>query len=195
MAAKPLHWLYGLVFFSQFKPSEPFLVDFLVDVKGFTNRSVYQDMFPIFTYASYSLARIARIETKRSLCSTLFHFVPLCSTLFHFVPLSSLQPRISAAFAHRHLVRAANRTSGALLRGCVWLRHSALHMDRRLPAAAAGASHCGRQLRLAFRSERRDLSDSESSRCEHECAGTGPHDESSAAIVQRWLCHLRGAAS
>jgi hypothetical protein len=27
-----LLWLYGLVFFSQFKPSEPFLVDFLVQV-------------------------------------------------------------------------------------------------------------------------------------------------------------------
>lgn len=54
MAAKALHWLYGLVFFSQFKPSEPFLVDFLVDAKGFTNRAVYQDMFPIFTYASCS---------------------------------------------------------------------------------------------------------------------------------------------
>ncbi|CAE8650070.1 unnamed protein product [Polarella glacialis] len=42
--------LYLMVFFSQFKPSEPFLVDFLVS-KGFTNKQVYKNMFPLYVYA------------------------------------------------------------------------------------------------------------------------------------------------
>ena len=40
-ARNGLLWLYGVVFFSQFKPSEPFLVDFLVDEKGFTNHEAF----------------------------------------------------------------------------------------------------------------------------------------------------------
>lgn len=43
--------LYLFVFFSQFKPSEPFLVNFLVDSKGFTNSEVYNAVFDLFVYA------------------------------------------------------------------------------------------------------------------------------------------------
>eukprot|EP00933_Yihiella_yeosuensis_P026815 TRINITY_DN20835_c0_g1_i1.p1 TRINITY_DN20835_c0_g1~~TRINITY_DN20835_c0_g1_i1.p1 ORF type:complete len:522 (+),score=61.69 TRINITY_DN20835_c0_g1_i1:78-1643(+) len=48
---RSLATLYLLVFFSQFKPSEPFLVDYLVEVKGFKNRQVFDDIFPLYVYA------------------------------------------------------------------------------------------------------------------------------------------------
>jgi len=39
-------------FLMQFKPSEPHLVPYLVDVKGFTNKQVNSDIFPVSLYAS-----------------------------------------------------------------------------------------------------------------------------------------------
>lgn len=50
----PYCYAYSLVlftFWSQFKPSEPFLVDFLIDMKGLSNAQIFQDIFPLFTYA------------------------------------------------------------------------------------------------------------------------------------------------
>jgi len=43
--------LYSIAFWSQFKPSEPFLVDYLVDSKGFTNHQVFQLVFPLYVYS------------------------------------------------------------------------------------------------------------------------------------------------
>lgn len=42
---------YG--FFIDFKPSEPFLVPYLIQTKGFTNDQIEQDIFPIWTYAYF----------------------------------------------------------------------------------------------------------------------------------------------
>jgi len=42
---------YG--FFVDFKPSEPFLVPYLIDVKKFTNEQVEQDIFPVWTYSYF----------------------------------------------------------------------------------------------------------------------------------------------
>lgn len=42
---------YG--FFIDFKPSEPFLVPYLIDVKGFSNDTIEQKIFPIWTYAYF----------------------------------------------------------------------------------------------------------------------------------------------
>lgn len=39
-----------VAFFNQFKPSEPFLVDFLIDDKGFSNKQVFDDLFNIYVY-------------------------------------------------------------------------------------------------------------------------------------------------
>lgn len=42
--------LYVLVFFAQFKPSDPFKVDYLVDVLGMPRFEVFNTLFPIRTY-------------------------------------------------------------------------------------------------------------------------------------------------
>jgi len=42
--------LYLFAFWSQFKPSEPFLVDYLLDAKGLTQPQVYQQIFDLFIY-------------------------------------------------------------------------------------------------------------------------------------------------
>lgn len=43
--------LAAFTFWTQFKPSEPFLVGFFIDVKGLSNGQVFNDVFPLFTYA------------------------------------------------------------------------------------------------------------------------------------------------
>ncbi|CAE7242110.1 unnamed protein product [Symbiodinium sp. CCMP2592] len=45
-----LLWLYLFAFWSQFKPSEPFLVDYLVEEKGINSQQVYQSVFDLFVY-------------------------------------------------------------------------------------------------------------------------------------------------
>jgi len=40
-------------FWIVFKPDEAYLVDLLVDVKGFTTEQVYQDIFPMWTYSYF----------------------------------------------------------------------------------------------------------------------------------------------
>lgn len=47
---RPLAILLCFVFFSQFKPSEPFLVDYFVDTKGFAIREVYTSIFSLYAY-------------------------------------------------------------------------------------------------------------------------------------------------
>eukprot|EP00439_Symbiodinium_sp_Y106_P024868 s1300_g3.t1 len=59
-----LLWLYGLVFFSQFKPTEPFLVDFLVEDKGFSNHEVYQEIFPLFVYSRFPLLIVTGLASE-----------------------------------------------------------------------------------------------------------------------------------
>lgn len=43
--------LCSFVFWSQFKPSEPFLVEYLAQSYGLTNRQVVQEVFPLFAYS------------------------------------------------------------------------------------------------------------------------------------------------
>ena len=40
-------------FFIVFKPSEAYLVDLLVEVKGFSTEQVYQNIFPMWTYSYF----------------------------------------------------------------------------------------------------------------------------------------------
>ena len=46
-----LLWLYLFAFWSQFKPSEPFLVDYLIEEKGIGSEQVYQDVLDLFVYS------------------------------------------------------------------------------------------------------------------------------------------------
>ena len=54
MAGAILALLYW--FFVIFKPSEAYLVDWLVNEKGFTSKQVYQDIFPMWTYSYFLFA-------------------------------------------------------------------------------------------------------------------------------------------
>ncbi|CAK9066067.1 unnamed protein product [Durusdinium trenchii] len=49
--AERLRWLYLFAFWSQFKPSEPFLVDYLIEEKGIGSEEVYQDVLDLFVYS------------------------------------------------------------------------------------------------------------------------------------------------
>lgn len=46
-----IFFAYG--FFIDFKPSEPFLVPYLIKVKGFTNDEIEEKIFPLWTYAYF----------------------------------------------------------------------------------------------------------------------------------------------
>jgi len=45
-----IYILYFFLFCFEFKPSEPFLVAFLVGTKGFANYQVYQEIFALYVY-------------------------------------------------------------------------------------------------------------------------------------------------
>jgi len=60
---------YG--FFIDFKPSEPFLVPYLINTKGFTNAQVEHDIFPIWTYAYFIAVVIC------GLLSEVFQYKPI----------------------------------------------------------------------------------------------------------------------
>lgn len=59
-----LFWLYSVVVFSQFKPSEPFLVDFLVDVICTAGQHLFDPFFAVrlFLFVSH-----VWLELKNSL--------------------------------------------------------------------------------------------------------------------------------
>ncbi|KAK3260884.1 hypothetical protein CYMTET_30183 [Cymbomonas tetramitiformis] len=52
-------------FLRVFKPSEPFLVDFLVDCKGFTNEQIFDHVFPVFVYAQAPCLLILGMFSER----------------------------------------------------------------------------------------------------------------------------------
>jgi len=61
-------WLFA--FFSQFKPSEPFLVDYLVDGKGLSNTQVYQNVFDLFIYARLPCVAIVGLFAELPWCGS-----------------------------------------------------------------------------------------------------------------------------
>ncbi|CAK9022595.1 unnamed protein product [Durusdinium trenchii] len=110
-----LFWLYSVVVFSQFKPSEPFLVDFLVDVKGFTNHAVYQGMFPLFTYARFPLLFVTGVLSELDMAGqgvlflgALCGFATVLLTWFgtSLLPQQIAQITVAANFASRFAVNA-----------------------------------------------------------------------------------------
>jgi len=55
-------------FGSQFKPSEPFLVDYLVQRKGLTNQQVYGSIFPIYVYARLPCTALVGVAAELPGC-------------------------------------------------------------------------------------------------------------------------------
>jgi len=111
-----LLWLYGLVFFSQFKPTEPFLVDFLVEDKGFSNHEVYQEIFPLFVYSRFPLLIVTGLASELpsvggtgvlafgAVCGLITVLLTWCG-LGH-LPQQIAQITVSASFASRFAVNA-----------------------------------------------------------------------------------------
>ncbi|CAJ1399323.1 unnamed protein product [Effrenium voratum] len=61
-------WLYLFAFWSQFKPSEPFLVDYLIEEKGITSQQVYQNILDLFVYSRLPLVIIAGFCAELECC-------------------------------------------------------------------------------------------------------------------------------
>jgi len=112
-------WLFllcALEFWSQFKPSEPFLVDFFVNEKGLSNRDVFQHVFVLFVYARLPFVALVGLFSELPCCGNrcILVFGALCGmatdlltrfgdTLLH---QQIAQFTVAAAFASRITVPA-----------------------------------------------------------------------------------------
>lgn len=91
-------------------------MDFLVQVKGFTNEAIFQDMFPIWTYARFPLLLLTGIFSEFEvvagqgvlLVGAICGFVTVLLTLFGntFLPQQIAQITVAANFTSRFAVNA-----------------------------------------------------------------------------------------
>lgn len=91
-------------------------MDFLVQVKGFTNEAIFQDMFPIWTYARFPLLLLTGIFSEFEvvagqgvlLVGAICGFATVLLTLFgtSFLPQQIAQITVAANFASRFAVNA-----------------------------------------------------------------------------------------
>lgn len=106
-----LFWLYLFAFWSQFKPSEPFLVDYLIQEKGIGSEQVYQDVLDLFVYSRLPFLIIVGFCAEFDCCGyravlvagAFCGFLTVLMTRFG-IGISSQQAAqftVSAAFASR----------------------------------------------------------------------------------------------
>lgn len=106
-----LLWLYLFAFWSQFKPSEPFLVDYLVEEKGINSQQVYQSVFDLFVYTRLPFVALVGLVAEMNCfgCRAVLVLGAICGVVTVLITRFSAsvllqqvaQCSISASFASR----------------------------------------------------------------------------------------------